>query len=63
MEVRRRLASVAMHLGKISEAIAFLEQCAQEAQDDIALHLKLSKLFLRGMTMLKLDSIFLLLSI
>ncbi|MBX6687179.1 transglutaminase family protein [Chlamydia gallinacea] len=45
MEVRRRLASVAMHLGKISEAIAFLEQCAQEAQDDIALHLKLSKLF------------------
>lgn len=43
-EVRRRLASVALHLGKTAEGVALLEQCAQETQEDIALHLKLCKL-------------------
>ncbi|SYX09091.1 putative PEP-CTERM system TPR-repeat lipoprotein [Chlamydia poikilotherma] len=42
-ESRRRLASVLMHLGKTAEGVALLEQCAKESADDIALHLKLSK--------------------
>lgn len=44
-ESRRRLASVFLHLGKIAEGVALLEQSAKEAPEDIALHLKLSKVF------------------
>ncbi|EPP35712.1 hypothetical protein CP8484711_1468, partial [Chlamydia psittaci 84-8471/1] len=34
-----------LHLGKIAEGVALLEQSAKEAPEDIALHLKLSKVF------------------
>ncbi|WP_041462280.1 transglutaminase family protein [Chlamydia caviae] len=43
-ESRRRLASVLLHLGKTAEGVALLEQCAKESVDDIALHLKLSRI-------------------
>ncbi|AHK63267.1 transglutaminase family protein [Chlamydia avium] len=45
MGIYRRLASVAIHLGKIADGVALLEQCSQEEREDIALHLKLCKLF------------------
>ncbi|WP_348662690.1 transglutaminase family protein [Chlamydia vaughanii] len=43
-ETRRRLASVALHLGKTAEGVALLEKCAKESADDIALHLKLCRI-------------------
>ncbi|WP_201457002.1 transglutaminase family protein [Chlamydia sp. 17-3921] len=43
-EGRRRLASVALHLGKTAEAAILLERCIQDACQDLVLHLKLCKI-------------------
>lgn len=44
-ECWRRLASVALYLGKTSEGIYFLEKCLLDTPDDIFLHLKLCYIF------------------
>lgn len=40
-ECWRRLASIALHLGKTAEGISFLEKCVSDTPDDIFLYLKL----------------------
>ncbi|EQM62624.1 tetratricopeptide repeat family protein [Chlamydia ibidis 10-1398/6] len=57
-ECRRRLASIALHLGKVAEGIILLEQCAKESPDDMVLHLKLCKMHLERHDYAKADEYF-----
>nr|WP_192940632.1 transglutaminase family protein [Candidatus Chlamydia corallus] len=43
-EGQRRLASVALHLGKMAEGVSLLEVCAEDIPDDFSLHLRLCKI-------------------
>lgn len=58
-EVKRRLASVVLHLGKRAEGMLLLEKCAQEFPNDIALHLQLSRMCYERLDYFKSEKYFL----